>query len=489
MFKQFLKDSMIYGIAGVLTRCMSIILVPLYTRLLSPTSYGMVDILNIFGTVIGLTIALEITQAIARFYPAAKNADLRVAYSSTALWFTACTYVVFVLVCSGVAPLLSRLLLDSPEHPDIIRIAVLSIAVGGIFRFALEQLRWALRPALYSVVSVATAITVVLGAVVFVLAFRLGVMGVFYAMLTGNLVGAVLALFLGRGMYQFRFDWHRCKELLRFSLPLVPSSVGVFVSLYIDRIAIKELMSLGDLGVFGVGYRVASVVGFVMVGCQAALMPLVYTYYDRADTRQQLARIFGYFVAFALLICLGLALFARDILAIFTTPAYYGAATVIPLLAPAVLLAGMYIFAPGLAIEKRTTTIAAISISVAVVNTALNFSLIPILGIRGAALSTLLSASLGFALYMVLSQRLYHVPHRWRLLASAAVATVLAGVTCNLFSFGFWWDFLMRVAAIIAVGLLLLQLGLISSSDLRRGVEQVRIVFGYARQTPRTESV
>src|SRR6185437_4404813 len=137
VFKQFLKDSLIYGFAGVLTRGISILLVPLYTRLLSPTSYGMVDILNVFGTVIGVTVALEISQAIARFYPASKDADARLGYSSTALWFTVGAYLVFLVACMLTAPTLSRSLLDSPDYSGIIRIAVLAIAASGVFRFVL----------------------------------------------------------------------------------------------------------------------------------------------------------------------------------------------------------------------------------------------------------------------------------------------------------------------------------------------------------------
>jgi len=489
VFKQFLKDSVIYGIGGVLTRGISVLLVPLYTRLLPPTEYGMVDIVNIFGTIVGLTVALEIAQGIARYYPATHDPDARLAYSSTALWFTTGMYVLFTLSCSLSAPMLSSMLLNSPAHVEIIRIAVLSIAMSGIFRFALGQLRWALRPSVYSIVSIVAALAIIAAAGLFVLVLRMGVLGVFCAMLTGNLVGTVLALSVGRAMYRFRFDWHRCRELLHFSLPLVPSSVAVFVSLYIDRIAIKELLSLGDLGVFGVGYRVASVVGFLMLGCQAALTPLIYTNYEREDTPLQLARIFRYFVALSLLVCLGLAIFARDILAVFTTPAYYGAATVIPLLAPAVLLATMSIFAPGLSIAKRTASIAVISIVVAAVNTALNFSLIPVFGIRGAALSTLISASLGFVAYMVLSQHLYPVPHRWGHFVLATFSTIALGFAATSFSFGFWWDTIVRTVALLVLVFVLVQLRLISSTDMERGLERVRLVLGLARQAPKVEII
>ncbi|HKW09752.1 MAG TPA: polysaccharide biosynthesis C-terminal domain-containing protein, partial [Gemmatimonadaceae bacterium] len=146
---------------------------------------------------------------------------------------------------------------------------------------------------------------------------------------------------------------------------------------------------------------------------------------------------------------------------------------------PAVLLSSMSIFAPGLSIEKRTTTIAIISLSVAALNTVLNFTLVPVLGIRGAALSTLVSASLGFLTYVVLSQRLYHVPHRWGALAFATIATIIAGGLGSLFAFGVWWNTLLRLIEMIAITLLFIRLGLISRSDIVRGWHRLRELVGY----------
>ncbi len=185
-------------------------------------------------------------------------------------------------------------------------------------------------------------------------------------------------------------------------------------------------MTLGDVGLFGVGYRIASAVGLLMFGFQASLTVLVYHNYRKATTPPELARIFRYFLALALPVVMGLAMFSLDILRIFTTPTYYAAWQVIPLLAPAILLSNMYIFAPGTAIAKRTKSIAAINIVTALCNIALNFALIPLLGISGATLATLTSMTLCFSLYMILSQKLYFVPHEWgRIFVSAAAVLFL----------------------------------------------------------------
>src|SRR5688500_2950455 len=160
-----------------------------------------------------------------------------------------------------------------------------------------------------------------------------------------------------------------------------------------------------------------------------ALMPIVYQRYRDPSTPAELARVFRVFVAFALFVGMGLSIWAPEILRVFTTPDYYAAGAVVPLLTPAVLLANMYVFMPGLAIAKQTRTIGVITIAGAVLNTSLNLLLIPILDVRGAALATLLSATAIFVAYVRTSQRTYPVPHRWGpLLVAVAVYVPLVWV-------------------------------------------------------------
>jgi O-antigen/teichoic acid export membrane protein len=250
-------------------------------------------------------------------------------------------------------------------------------------------------------------------------------------------------------------------------MPLVPSSVGVMVGLYVDRIAIARLMTLGDVGLFGVGYRLSSLTSLLMVGFVSALTPLIYARHREPDTPAQLARIFRTFAALALAVCLALALFARDIVAVATTPDYVGAAAVVPLLAPALVLSSMYIFAPGPGIAKRTGIISTINIGVAVMNTLLNFLLIPILGILGAATATFLSNATGFSVNMVASQRLYPVPHDWRRLGLAALGTIVLFVLGASDIVAGMASVALRGAIMVLAATWFVTVGLISPGELR----------------------
>jgi O-antigen/teichoic acid export membrane protein len=469
MLRAFFRDSFLYGAAGLLSRGLSVLLVPLYTRVLSPADFGALDMLMAFGALVNLTVALEVTQGVARHYPEASTPEEKGRIASTALWFTLCAFSAFWAAGVLFAPELGALLLDSPEMAPLVRLSVAAIWAGGLFYFAQNQLRWQLQAARSAAISLLMSITTAAVSLYLVVVERIGVAGLLWGLLAGSAVGAAAGLYLTRASYRYGFDRGRLAVMLRFSIPLVPSSIAVFVAMYVDRFVIKELMTLRDVGLYGVGYRVATLAGLLMLGFQGALTPLVFAHYRKPETPGELARLFRYFVAFALIIVLGLSLFAPELLLVFTTPDYVEGAAVVPLLAPAVVLSGMYIFTPGLGIAKRTAGIAAITIVGAALNTALNFLLVPRLGIAGAALGSFSAALAVFAAYMAASQRLYPVPHRWGRLAAAVLACAAVSMAAPHLRLGFAAGIAAKAGLLAAATALIVAAGLVEPRELRRG--------------------
>lgn len=467
MIRAFFRDSLVYTIPAVISRGLSIFLVPLYTRVLSPTDYGVLDMLTVFAGLINLTIALEISQAVARFYADEKTPDGRVLYASTALWFTAGAYGLFFAVSQVFAGPIATAVIRSTGHTAVFRLSVLHITLNGLFYLLQNQFRWELKSKRYATVSTLTALTTAAVSVIAAYVFRLGLVGILLGLISGVLVGASYGFWHLRTTFALRFDRNRLGEMLRFSAPLVPSGIAVFVSHYIDRLMINHFLSLNELGLYGLGFRLSSVVGLVMTGFQSALMPLVYQNHHHPGTPAQIAAIFRYFVAIALGVYLGLALFAQEVFWLLTTPSFYPAAGIVVFLVPAILLSNMYIFAPGIAIAKRTELMIWINAGGAVAHALFNWLLIPPLGYRGAALATLIGYLCIFAAYMVLSQRLYRVPHRWsKTILGAVLASIIVAVGDRL-----PWSTLTNIVAKSAlIGLFALSIvgvGLVRIDELR----------------------
>lgn len=470
MLKAFLKDSAIYAVPAFISRGLSLFLVPLYTRVLSPADYGSLDLLTVFAGIINLTIALEVSQGVARFYAAEQDQVRKMLYASSSFWFTLGCYTVFAVLMLLNTKTLSALIMGQQGLETAFKIGIVYIWINGLFYLIQNQFRWELRSKNYAVISLLMSFVTAGVSVWLAYCLRWGLEGLLTGMVAGSLVGTGLGLWRLRNSFRFRFDGVRLYEMLSFSTPLVFSGVAVWISLYIDRIMINHFLSIDEVGLYGIGYRMASIAGLLMIGFQGALTPLVYTHYQEADTPRQLSRIFRLFLVFALFVFLGLSLFTSDILRLLTTESFYGSAVVVVYLVPAKLLASMYIFAPGIGIAKKTHLLIWINCAGALLNVALNFLLIPRLGIIGAGLATMLGYLAVFALYMTISQRLYHVPHHWRpILMCVTLATMMAwGLPqLQLDDFTRWAINLLSIA-VLAIGIL--AMGLVQPAELQRAI-------------------
>jgi O-antigen/teichoic acid export membrane protein len=320
---------------------------------------------------------------------------------------------------------------------------------------------------------------------ILVLGFRIGVMGALIGQPVGATAGAIVAFAFSRSLYMFRFDWDRLKRMLAFSIPLIPASIGVFLNAYADRIAIRTRLGVTEVGVYGAGYRLSLIVSLILLGLQGALSPLVLSHHKEAQTRRELARLFRLFSAIALAVFLMVSLFAIELLHLLTRPAYYAGATIVPFVIAASFFGGMYVFAPGLNIVKRTRLLGLVVGLTGVVNLILAFALIGPLGIRGAALAFLLACGAGFVTVMALSQRVYPVPHDWRRLLPRAVAVgaivaIASAVLGETVSTG---TFLIKVALAV-LGLAIIG-GLANRAELRGLWRLLRASARSLRHVPR----
>ena len=279
MLRAFLKDSAIYSIPALISRGLSLLLVPLYTRVMSPSDYGSFDLLTMFAGIINLTIALEVTQGVARFYTAEEISDHKVAYASSAFWFTFFCYGGFTLFTLVFADQLAVLIMGQTGLEIAFRIGILYIFTNGLsvlFKISSDGASSKDYAANSLLMSFFTA------GVSFLLAFvlGLGLQGLLIGMLVGSFMGTVFGLWRLRRSFRFLLDAFRLREMLSFSTPLVFSGVAVWLSLYVDRLMINYFLTIEEVGLSGIGYRLASIASLVMVGFKGALTPLIYSNYQ-----------------------------------------------------------------------------------------------------------------------------------------------------------------------------------------------------------------
>lgn len=421
MVRRFFRDSAIYALPAALSSGISFFLFPFYAHYFTPSQYGAFDLLILTGTLVGWTVALEIYQAVGRYTGGEQDVARVRSYASTALWFATGAYAAFAIVVELFAAPVSHILLGAGISVSLLRVAVAWMCVQGLLAIAQAQLRWQLRPGAFATASVINAILTAAASAVLVFGVHLAVQGAVLGQLTGSAVALGYVLIATRGTFRLHFDVGKWRQMVAYSAPLVPSSAGLFLNLYADRLVIQHVRSLSDVGLYGVGYRLAAVVSLLLAGFQGATWPLVLARKDDPSTPADLARIFRIFAAIGLSAFVVLTILATPMIRILAAPEYQGATSVVPFLVISALFAGMYMFAPGLYIAEKTRTTAKLSALAGVCNLALALLLVPPLGIIGAGIATASTSFAWFVALMVGSQRHYHAPHRWRQLVSALV--------------------------------------------------------------------
>lgn len=409
-FKTLGRDAFIYGLSTLLTRGQQIVLIPIYTRFLGTAEYGAVEAMAIFGALVNLTVALEISQGVARYLADAPDLAARRRYAFTALLFSLFCYSVFVVVLALLSSTFAEWLFEGQAGLTALMVGVGALAVNGVFVLVQDILRWQLRPMAYFLAGAAYAFGGGIVGVGFVVA-GFGVSGVFLGQLAGALAGFVIALFASRSLWRHaRFDFGALKQMLGFSAPLVVSSLAVFAGTFTDRIVVRELLGLEALGMYAVSARFASVVAILTVGLQAALTPLVYRTWREPGAAQKLAQVFRIYLAGMVPVIGVLALFSSEIVSMVVGNAFLEASVVLPVQAAASLFLSLYVFAPGLFLGKRTVIAAVVNLGGAAMNLALCLWLTVAMGLIGAALSATIAAACVFAGHVSLGRRYFDVP-------------------------------------------------------------------------------
>ena len=479
MLRAFVRDGTIYAIPSFLSRGLSLVLVPLYTRVLNPSDYGSLDLFMTFAGAVNLTIALEVSQGVARFYASEPDPQRKVAYASSALWFTVAVYTLFAAAMLAV-PGLSTLIMGQEGLDLAFWVGIVYIWVNSIYYLIQNQFRWELRSRDYAVTSILMTVVTAGVAVVLTVVLRWGLVGLLVGSVSGCTAATCVGLYRLRTSFRTVVDVRQLKQMLAFSTPLVVSGIAVWLNTYVDRLVIRHYLTIDDVGLYGVGYRIATVAGLVMVGFQGALTPLVYAHFQKPDTPVQLARIFRCFLAVALTVFLVLTLFALDILQLMTTPAYFGGAVVVIYLVPVAFLANMYIFSPGIGIAKKTHLLVWINGGGGLLNLLLNLVLVPRMGISGAGLATLISYIAVFGLITGVGQRFYRVPHSYSVLGVAVAAAALLAVCVPWLALDGALRWLANVGAILLFGGVAITLGLVETQEIRRAWILIRSRLGAA---------
>jgi O-antigen/teichoic acid export membrane protein len=444
---------------------------------LAPADYAVLDTLNTLGLLVTALATLGLNGAMAVFfYDGDDEHQRRVVMSAATVGVAWALCVASLLVV--VAQPLAQATLGSAEWALLLYLSAANLPFAVLVAVLTTALRLQLAVKQANILALGNlALTIALN-VLFVLIVRWGVFGITLTIFITTLAQAVAGALLLQGQVWGRPAWNLIGRLVRAGLPFLPGALSYWALAYLDRLILPAFgVPLADRGLYAIAARLASMLAVALIPFQNAWGPLALSIRAAPEAERMYVKVLTYATAGGLGLALAVALFAREILLVFTTPAYADAAPLVaPLAYVAVANAVGVAVGVGALLAKRTSVTGLAILLGAVLNLVLNVVLIPRFGVWGAAWATAAGYALTPAVLYIGSQRVYPLPYeigRVVLALGAQAALLAAGMW--LAPPG-WPGFGMRVVLLLAYPVALLALRVVELRELAALVSLVSAV-------------
>lgn len=452
--RKFLTDTLAYAFAQVLIRLRGLIILPLFARIEGAEAYGIYTQISVTVALLVPFISLRLTTAAIRFL---SSEDDRVRFRNR--FYAA--FSAMVLVAALVSTLLvafgtfaSKAILGDLNYVPFMWPTGVLLLTSVVSDYALNYFRITNRmPVMSGVLLGQTALETALMLLAVQLGYGAG--GALWA-LTGvrGTVGLGLMVTIGRRIGWFGFEWQGLKEMLKYSLPLMPNGIMRWTTNYGDRIVITHFLGLAAVGAYSASYSIASSLNLLIMPLGFVFFPLVSQMWDRQEVeevRRYFVYVMRYYLFLAVPVCVGLALVSQHLLAFLATSEFVAGAGLVFWIALGVVLDGLFqinVYAFHITFAtKYVTPILALG---SALNLGLNFLLVPRIGLIGSALATAATFFLTATIAIASGKPLVGYRLEWLDISKSILAAIPMAVCVYLIPA----SSLAGIAAIVLLGLL-----------------------------------
>jgi O-antigen/teichoic acid export membrane protein len=401
---KFLKQFFIYGFASVLGKIAAVFLLPLYTNVLSQDEYGALAMITAAKGIIDLFSNLNIHSGVARDYYE-KDVD-RTKVISTGFFSILFFSLLFMCVMLFTRGFWINKVLNVENYEKAFIFMLFTIPAGSLFSYFAILTRYKQKALAYSLGSLLQLCAQIGLTVFFILAIKTGIVGVFFGMLAGELIGIIYYYSLNSDNIRFTFNIKLLIRVLKYSLPTLPAIAAIWADSNLGQLFIGKYLSLENAGIYSIALRIASVFMFIQQAFGNVWLPFVYENLNKTSFDKDIMRIFNAATVALLLISVNLSALSEYIVLLLSTPEYIDSAILIALLTIPMsvsILAQLANIGPN--ISRKTKYVSYANISGSVLNLSCLVIFMPIYGIITVPLCLLFSRLIVFLLTIYFTKK------------------------------------------------------------------------------------
>ncbi|WP_396149549.1 lipopolysaccharide biosynthesis protein [Flavobacterium sp.] len=461
LYKSLFKQTAIYGLATVLPRMLSFLLVPLYTDVLKTGEYGEVSIIFSWLVVFNVVLSYGMETSFFRFYNTNDDKRAVVGTSTISIFWTTIVFLIGSLLFRNTLANLTGI------DVEYITYTIWILVLDALVIIPFSKLRAYQRSIVYAIIKIGNVATNLSLNVFFLLYLPKiaatnpdSFLGSLYVenfqigyIFVANIIASLLTLIVLSPNYfhiQWHFDTQLWKKMLRYGFPILIAGLAFAINEHFDKILLDWLnVSKSEIGAYSACYKIGLFMVLFRTAYTLGIEPFFFSYANNENAPQTYADITKYFVIFGSLISLSVIVFS-DILKLFLIPneTYWSAMKVVPLIVLANFFLGIYTnLSVWYKLTDRTKIGAYISIVGAIVTLSINFLLIKKFSYMGSAIATIAAYGSMMVISYYLGNRHYPIPYDKKKIGGYLGLSIL-------FSFVYFYGF--RQNYFVGIGLLII---------------------------------
>ena len=406
--KLFLENMLVYGLGSVISKIIPLIMVPVVTRLMPDTTYfGLSDLSNTLLSFSSALAVMGMYDAMYRMFFEKEDKGYQKTVCSTALIFTIFTSVVVSAIMILFRKPISGLFFGDVQYVYLVDITAMATLVGATNNIVAAPTRMQNKRVIFVI---ANAVGPILS---YFIAIPLILKGYYVVALPlASLISAITVevtySILNRSWFSLRkIDFSLLKQMLRIAIPLLPNFLVYWIFNSSDRLMITGLMSVGAAGIYAVGSKLGHVSQLIYTAFAGGWQYYAFSTMQEKDQVKSNSLVFEYLGVISFGVSAFIFAWSEPIFKVLFTEEYLSGFVAAPYLFLAPLLQMLFqIAANQFIVVKKTWPNMLILSFGAVVNVVLNLTLIPVLGIEGAAMATLVGYAISDVICMIVLCRM-----------------------------------------------------------------------------------
>lgn len=407
----FVRSTSIYIGSSFLNAIVPFLMMPVLTRFLTPSDYGIVAMFTMLVGFVAPFTGLSVHGAVYRQYFELQRSEMKI-YIGNSLGILLCSTSISAMVVF----VFSSKIVDLTNIPMSWIWAILLVSMSHfVCNILLAIWQVQVKPLWFGLFqNMRTLVNIVLS-LVFVVGCNLSWQGRLWGIVITAVASGMIAFYLlnSLGWLQLEYNKNYVKNALSFGIPMIPTSLKDSMMAIVDKLFITNMIDLGATGLYSLGFQLSMALSLLTSSFNSAYVPWLFKKLkqDNIDTNKAIVRLtYAYFLTIVL-IALIWTFLAGGILRFFAGPGFSGAKPFILWLSLGFAFSGMHSMVVNyIYFAQKTALYGLVSLMSVFLNIALNYFLITENGSIGAAQATCITYLLTFLMTWKLSSRVHPMP-------------------------------------------------------------------------------